>query len=310
MNVLKIMKKFILIILLFFIQKTYSQNVFNAQKNVYLAEYFHKTNDDKKALEYYLKAIKMSPNSVSSYDYLNAASLAFKLKKNKKAKEILIKSITYQLAPYNYIDSYDNLKDYKTLDEFEEVLKDYNLYEKKYYQNLKNPAAYLTIMNLITKDQLIRENASVFDTLTDKIDEENIKELMMLTKTYGFESRSWLILWHQRGVYNDESNIYWQFFKSYLKNEIESGNLKKDFFVDFEEYTNKIKDINNGSIYTLEGLGNLGSGKNYYDIINLDKRRKSVGLPPLYYEYFINNETLPQEYKYDSKKLLEDLENL
>ena len=27
-------------------------------------------------------------------------------------------------------------------------------------------------------------------------------------------------------------------------------------------------------------------------------------------EYFINNETLPQEYKYDSKKLLEDLENL
>lgn len=304
------MKKFILIILLFFIQKNYSQNVFYAQKNIYLAEYYQKINNDKKALDCYLRAINLSPNSVNSYDYLNAAALAFKLKKNKKAKNILIKSITNQLAPYNFIDSYENLSEFKNLNEFTDVLDKYSLYEKKYYQNLKNPAAYLTIMNLITKDQLIRENAAVFDTLTDKIDEENIKELMMLTEKYGFEPRSWLILWHQRGVYNDESNIYWNFFKNHLKNEIESGNLNKDFFVDFEEFTNKIKDINNGSIYTLKGLVNLGSGKNYYDIINLDKRRKSVGLPPLYYEYFINNETLPQEYKYDSKNLLEDLENL
>lgn len=310
MNVLKIMKKYILIILLFFIQKNYSQNVFYAQKKIYLAEYYQKINNDKKALDCYLRAIKMSPNSVNSYDYLDAAAIAFKLKKNKKAKEILIKSITYQLAPYSFIDSYDKLKDYKKLEEFKVVLKDYNIYEKEYFQNLKNPAAYLSIMNLITKDQLIRQNEKVFDKLTHEIDEENINELMILTQKYGFEPRSWLILWHQRGVYSDESNIYWQFFKSYLRNEIKSGNLKKDFFVDFEEFSNKIKDINNGSIYTLHGLGNLGSGQNFQDIKNLDARRKEVGLPPLYYEYFINNDSLPEEYEYDSKNLLKDLEDL
>ncbi|WP_177764631.1 tetratricopeptide repeat protein [Flavobacterium sp. I3-2] len=304
------MKKLILLVLLFFIQKNYSQNVFFAQKNIYLAEYYHKINNDKKALDCYLKAIKMSPNSVNSYDYLNAAAIAFQLKKNKKAKEILVKSITYQLAPYNFIDSYEKLSDYKKLNEFKVVLKDYNIYEKEYFQNLKNPAAYLSIMNLITKDQLIRQNEKVFDELTHEIDEENINELMILTQKYGFEPRSWLILWHQRGVYSDESNIYWQFFKSYLRNEIKSGNLEKDFFVDFEEFSNKIKDINNGSIYTLHGLGNLGSGQNFQDIKNLDTRRKEVGLPPLYYEYFINNDSLPEEYEYDSKNLLKDLENL
>ncbi|WP_435522617.1 hypothetical protein [Chryseobacterium indoltheticum] len=77
------------------------------------------------------------------------------------------------------------------------------------------------------------------------------------------------------------------------QNEIKKDNINKDFFVDFEEFENSMNDFknktNSGSIYTLNTLGNLNYNTTYFDIKNLDKRRKSVGLPPLYFEYFLNN---------------------
>ena len=48
----------------------------------------------------------------------------------------------------------------------------------------------------------------------------------------------------------------------------------------------------------------------YDDIKNLDQRRKSVGLPPLYFEYFLYGNELPKDYEYNPANLLKDLENL
>jgi len=100
-----------------------------------------------------------------------------------------------------------------------------------------------------------------------------------------------------------------------LESEIKKDNVNKDFFVDFEEFNNSLeaylKKESKGAIYTLRTLGNINGNTEYYDIKNLDKRRKSVGLPPLYFDYFMNNNLeLPEGYEYNPENLLKDLENL
>lgn len=308
------MKKIIPLLFLLVFPLVSAQNVFKAQKQIYLAQNFAHGKADKKALSCYLEAIKINPKTPNSNLYLDAAAIAFKLKYNKTAKELLTKSITNQLAPLDFIKEYKSLQPYKNYEEFKDVLAQYDELENQYFRELKNPAAYLEIQNLIARDQLIREQEDLFKNLNNNVDSVNIMRLQELTKKYGWEPRAWLLLWHHRG-FTDDQKFVWDFFKPYLESEIKKDNVNKDFFVDFEEFNNSLeaylKKESKGAIYTLRTLGNINGNTEYYDIKNLDKRRKSVGLPPLYFDYFMNNNLeLPEGYEYNPENLLKDLENL
>lgn len=303
------MKKILIAILLFSLQFFFSQNVFKSKKQIYLAEYYIFQKDDTKALDYYLEAIKINTKTPESNEYLEAASIAFKLKKNAIAKELLTQSITKQLAPLDFIKSFKSLKPYQDSKEMKEVLSQYDNLENQYYRELKNPAAYMEIKNLIATDQLIRQQEDVFQNLTNKVDSTNITRLKELTIKYGWEKRAWVLLWHHRGSYN-ENDFVWNFFKPYLQKEIEKDNVDKDFFVDFEEFNASTGNLQAPAIYDLGNIGRLSMNQTYDDIKNLDKRRKSVGLPPLYFGHFLYGMELPKDYKYNPENLLSDLINL
>lgn len=303
------MKKIILLLILLIFPLVSAQNVFKSQKQIYLAQYYTHLKNDKKALDCYLKAIDFN-SKINSYDYLNAAAIAFKLGKRNVAKNLLIKSITKQQAPLDFIKNYKSLKPYQDTKEMIEVLDQYDDFENQYFRELKNPKAYMEIQNLIAKDQLIREKEDVFLELSHKVDSVNITKLKELTIKYGWEPRAWVLLWHHRG-FTDNQKFVWDFFKPYLESEIKKDNVNKDFFVDFEEFENSTSNLQAPVIYDLGGIGTLSMNQTYFDIKNLDERRKSVGLPPLYFEYFLNNNSeLPEGYQYNPENLLRDLENL
>lgn len=155
------MKKMILLLILLVFPLVSAQNVFKSQKQIYLAEYYAHQKEDKKALEHYLEAIKINPKNPSSYIYLEAAAIAFKLKKNNTAKNLLTQSITKQLAPLDFLRDFESLKPYKDSKEMKEVLTQYDDLENQYFRELKNPAAYMEIQSLIAVDQLIRQENKI-----------------------------------------------------------------------------------------------------------------------------------------------------
>jgi len=303
------MKKIILFLILLVFPLASAQNVFKSQKQIYLAEYYAHQKEDQKALDHYLEAFKINSKTPNSDAYLEAAAIAFKLKNNKTAKELLTQSITKQLAPLDFIKNFKSLIPYKDSKEMKEVLAQYDDLENQYYRELKNPASYMEIQELIAKDQLVREEENVFQNLSNKVDSVNIMRLKELTMKYGWESRAWVLLWHHRGSYK-ESHFVWNFFIPYLQKEIEKDNVNKDFFVDFEELYATKNNHHAPAIYKMGGIGRASVNQTYYDIKNLDKRRKSVGLPPLYFEYFLYGNELPEGYEYNPANLLKDLENL
>lgn len=302
------MKKQLTILILLVFSFLSAQNVFKSQKQIYLAEYYKHLKNDKKALNYYLKAIELNSKTESN-NYLKATSLAFELGKKRLAKDLLTKSITKQKAPLEYIKSFKSLKPYLDSKEMVDVLTQYDDLENQYYRELKNPAAYIEIQNLVARDQLIREEEDVFQELSSKVDSANIMKLQELSIKYGWESRAWLLLWHHRGSYKKD-NFVWNFFSPFIQKEIEKGNVNKDFFVAFEELYASTNNFQSPAIYELGSVGRMSINQTYEDIKNLDKRRKSVGLPPLYFTHFLHGMELPKDYQYNPENLLQDLENL
>lgn len=306
------MKKITILLFAFISQISFAQNVFKAQKEIYLAQYYNADKNLKESLQHYLKAFELNPKSDSN-NYLKASSIAFSLKKDKVAKKLLIKSIIQEEAPLDFINEFKELQPYKNTEEFKDVISKYDIYRDEYYRNMKHPYAYFKIKELVAIDQFIRKDDEVFKKMESKTDSTNISELIKLNKKFGYEQRGWLVIWHHRGTY-DENNFVWKFYKPFFEQEIAKDNIDKSIIVDFEEFQNSFTSIvkqekMKGALYTMQTLGNLGQTE-YFDIKNLDKRRKSVGLPPLYFDHLIYQVPLPEDYKYKKENLLKDLKNL
>lgn len=105
--------------------------------------------------------------------------------------------------------------------------------------------------------------------LQEKVDSLNAIELMEITKLHGWQPRAWILLWHHRGNH-DEDNIFWNYFRPLINQEIKSGNLRPSFWAIFDDFKQYITD--GGTIYgTRPGKVN--------DVIN--EKRKEICLPPI-----------------------------
>ena len=142
--------------------------------------------------------------------------------------------------------------------------------------------------------------------LMPQIDSMNYFELLKIMKSPGFDSRRLmteaivgmgLILTHAST--NDFVNS--DTVLSILKKEMFKGCINEYFYANaVDRYYMNIKHLNYYYNFKDKKLP-------IYDIQNVDKRRKEIGLPPLYIQYKNDDmlDKLPKDYKYDSNTLLE-----
>lgn len=249
-----------------------------------------KDKEYEKALANFEKAIDLKPTEdVSIYFYATASAL--NAKKNDKAKELLIASIHNTNASKDYFLNFDEFNNFRSEKLFSEIEYNYEKHISEFYNKLEHPKIYREIDSLTEVDQKYRQDPINWD-ITKKHDSLNINRLIEITKEYGWQKKGWLILWHQRGTYGQD-NYVWNFFKPYIDEQIAKGNMKKDFWVMFEEERSITK--NKEQIY-----GMYWSQFDDYpikDIANVDKRRAEFGVPPLWYMEKVYGIELPAEYK-------------
>ncbi|WP_194851596.1 hypothetical protein [Nonlabens antarcticus] len=96
-----------------------------------------------------------------------------------------------------------------------------------------------TIKGKEFKKILFHQTAAKYnETTTDlmqKVDSLNIARLMEITAEHGWQSRAWIILWHQRGTYG-EDNYVWNYFKPVIDEEIAVGTMSRSFWDTFDQF--------------------------------------------------------------------------
>lgn len=60
---------------------------------------------------------------------------------------------------------------------------------------------------------------------------------------------------------------------------------------------------NKGSLYIIQTLENLNHNTTYFNVKNLNKRKKSADLPPLYFGRFFYGNEIPKDYEYNLENL-------
>lgn len=310
------MKKNLLIFLILFLQIVNGQDLdaeskFTVSQNyVYLAKLELTSKNFPKANEYFSKAFKLH-DALDSYQVLDAAASALQVNNQELFKKYVTESITQYKAPLDFILEYDKFANYKNNEFLKSLPADYERLLNQYYTNKKDLAAFIEVSVLVEKDQIARQlindfrdelkssqakiNKEAFDKVMKKADDENAQKLIDLTKKYGFQDYSWLILWHHRISFNDENDTFWQYFKPVIKEEIKKGNLHRSYLASFA-------DVNETIWKEKQIYGTLFQ----YPIANVkdvDRLRDSVGLPPLLYDQIIFGKPLPDEYKLTESQL-------
>ena len=280
-------------IFLFISFLSYSQNKKSFEKYNQFQQKAMLDFKDKKyetALLNFQKAIDLKPReNVTTYFYATAAAL--NTNNMNKAKELLIASIHQTNASKEYFLNFKEFDNFRNQKLFTEIENNYENYITEFYKNLEHPKIYKEIDSLFAIDQKVRKNKSDWREVS-KIDSLNINRLIEITKKYGWQKKGWLLLWHQRGTYNQD-NYIWNFFKPYIDKQILEGNIEKSFWTRFEDQ-NSIRNSKK-QIYGLY----WGQFDQFpiKDIKNVDKRRVENGLPPLWYMEKIYGIKLPSDYK-------------
>ena len=310
------MKSYTLIFFSLFIQIIHSQEInvesrFTISQNyIYLAELEFANANFPKSNEYFSKAFKYH-QALDSYQMLDAAACALHINNDKLFKKYVVKAIVEFKAPIDFILEYDKFKDYKNNEFLKSLINNYDYYLNQYYANYDNLSALMQVSSLVEKDQITRQliediknennssqteiDKNISNKILEKTDDYIAQKLIAITQKYGFQKYSWIILWHHRITYNDQSDKFWQYFKPIISSEIKKGRLHKSYLASFIDVNESI--WNQKQIY-----GTLFQ----YPIDNIkdiDFLRESVGLPPLLYDKIIYGRSLPDYYKLSNIEL-------
>lgn len=296
-----------------------------AYNYIYAGEVMLKEKKYNEALNYFEKSFKLTYTENPNY-LLDAAYSAFKLNQDKLAGSFLEKSILEYKVPLDFLKTYDKLKEFQDNETFQKVINNYNSLYSNFYSNKKNLDAFLEVEELKHYDQYVREIDAYYsgyssddfnlldenhqpkainnkdyikfrDKIMDKTDSLNALRLIEITKKYGYQKNSWLLIWHHRTTYNKD-DYFWSYFKPFIKRQIEIGSIERSFLAQFED-----------TIYSLyTGKQKYGTTWDYSvpieDIKNVDKLREEINLPPLYYNYYVYGSPLPEDYKLEYKDFI------
>ncbi|WP_417784558.1 hypothetical protein [Tenacibaculum sp.] len=258
-------------------------------KKIVEAKILYLDGDYQNSLKTFEEALSFGYKD-KTVDYLYAAAAALHLNKEDKAKKIILNSIIETNADKKYINSFKEFKKFEKHKIFKYINSKYDSL-KSICLNNRSISTKL-IDSLIEIDQSSRRKNL---GSTRDIDSLNIIELIKITKSYGWNRKGWILLWHQRDSY-EKNNYVWSFFKPLINKEIEKGRERKSFWTLFEDENSILK--NGTQVY-----GNYSSQYKQFpiqDVVNIDKLRDSVGLPPLWYLKKMYNHQLPEEYKASS----------
>ena len=181
-------------------------------KYIWNAMLEYKKDNNQEALENFQRAFEIIPDENVS-DYFYAIASALKLKKDTIAKDLLIESIINTNASENYFDNFKEFDSFRDHPVLKNIKENYQHYQSLFFKNLDHPHVYREIDSMIDVDQKVRDMEGADRETVQKVDSTNILRLMDITKEHGWQRRGWLILWHQRGSY-EEQNYVWGFFQT------------------------------------------------------------------------------------------------
>jgi len=219
------------------------------EKLISEADHYKGIEDFGQAIIKYHEALQiLTPNS--STPFFKLAECALKFKNTSLADEWIRKGVSQGGAQMEYLRKYKGFENIQEMEFYKAIISDYNSLRQKYFSTLENIDIYLEIEELIAKDQLVRKTDDYLDLpsedrneLMRKVDSVNVDKLMKITKEHGWQERAWIILWHQRGTY-DQDNYVWNYFKPLIDKEIEEGKISRHFWGFFDGWKKMIKSGN------------------------------------------------------------------
>ena len=238
----------------------------------------------REAITEYEKGLNSLDKHLTSTPFFDLAACAIQMQDYDLAEKYISFGITKGGAPLFYLKNYKGFdENFKESSQWKNVFNHYNELRKEYFSTIQNIDIYIEIEKMVEADQVARSYfgdtpldkteiskcKDSFDSVMMDVDDKNIKRLIEICKEYGWQSRAWLLLWHQRGTYK-ENNFVWNFFIPLINKEIEAGNLYRSFWADFEDH----KSLRENG-YTL--YGELPGKVD----VKVNERRKLVNLPPL-----------------------------
>lgn len=305
----------------------------NAQKkNSYYAliqkgDSLYYLNNYSEAYKYYSTAVHLK-KYIAISDILQFIDCAMILNKQKDCYKL------YKLAILNGcpIESLDRilksescsingsvgvLESDKTLKQkyIDRLLRKYYSLNKKYvirlnleaYSKLYKIEGYdqgLRLAHIYFKDTVIKKKYdSLYYKTINKADSNNFNYLVELTQKYGWLNYKQvgtatrtveLLLWHQRGNYCETEN--WKYIKEIILKQIALGELEPDYLIPYEDFAyykkNKMQ-LYGTMVYSDDGELTYIP---IFDIKNVDKRRRDVGLEDLKTNSLRRKAVLPSDY--------------
>lgn len=252
------------------------------------------------------KAFEIIP-SESAQDLLYAASTALRIERDSIAEVYIRRAIKNHQPNKDYFDTFSELRRFHDKPFFKVIDQEYEQLVASYYDDLPCPKSiYEEVNQLVERDQEVRSRNTTYSSEMARVDSMNITRFIEITKECGWIDKGWILLWHHRGIHN-EDNYVWNYFRPFINKQIEKGNMRKQFWAQYDD-EKSINETRN-QIY-----GNYMTQADMFPIIdmeNVDKKRSEMGLPPLWYFNVVYGHQLPRGYtgsrKNDKSKWVTDL---
>lgn len=273
-------------------------------KLVWSGRLHYMDNKYQLALSNFEDAFRIISNE-STNDYFYATASALHLAQDDEAMKFLVDAIEKTDASKSYFLKFEEFDDFRNKKLFKEIKNNYDKHKKVFEDNLKHPKIYDEIEEMIAKDQEVR-NGDFSVNKMQEVDSLNITRLIEINKKYGWQKKQWLLLWHHRGIHRDD-NYIWNYFRPYINEKIEKGELRKRFWSNFDDEKSMFSD---------KGTQIYGTYWKNYDqfpidnIAKVDSLRNTVGLPPLAYMQKVYGTVPPIEYDKELPETMYITQNL